>query len=116
MTITAATVVAGGIEVAHMISNMNVHLSDLLLLFLYLEVLAMVRQYYDSRKIPVRYPIYIAIMALARYLILDTKEMSELKMLAVVGAILLLTISVLVLRYGDIRYPYPEIIRKNIGE
>ena len=59
---------------------------------------------------------YIGILALARYLILDVKEMSELKMLTVVGAILLLAFSTLVLRYGHIRYPYPDIVRKNIGE
>lgn len=116
VTITVATVVAGGAEVMRMVSEWMVHLSDLLLLFLYLEVLAMVGQYYDSRKIPVRYPIYIGIMALARYLILDMKEMSELKVMAVAGAILVLAISALILRYGHIKYPYPDIAHKNVGE
>lgn len=108
VTITIATVVAGGSEVLLMIRVMKVHLSDLLLLFLYLEVLAMVGQYYDSRKIPVRYPIYIGIMALARSLILDMKEMTDLRIMTVVGAVLVLALAALVLRYGQIKYPYPE--------
>lgn len=116
VTITVATVAAGAVEVVRMVTEMSVHLSDLLLLFLYLEVLAMVGQYYDSRKIPVRYPIYIGIMALARYLILDMKEMNELKLLTVVGAILLLAFAALVLRYGQIKMPYPGISRKKPGE
>lgn len=116
VTITVATVAAGGAEVMRMVAEWAVHLSDLLLLFLYLEVLAMVGQYYDSRKIPVRYPIYIGIMALARYLILDMKEMNDLKVLTVVGAILILAIAALILRYGHIKYPYPDTIHKNAGE
>ena len=116
VTITAATVAAGGAEVLRMVSEMKVHLSDLLLLFLYLEVLAMVGQFYDSRKIPVRYPIYIGVMALARYLILDMKEMSELKVLTVVGAILILAVAALVLRYGHFKYPYPDTVYKDSGE
>ena len=47
-------------------------------------------------------------MALARYLILDMAEMDEWHLLAVSGAILLLTLSVLLIRYGHIRFPYPE--------
>lgn len=116
VTITVATVAAGAVEAVRMVTEMRVHLSDLLLLFLYLEVLAMVGQYYDSRKIPVRYPIYIGIMALARYLILDMKEMNELKLLTVVGAILLLAFAALVLRYGQTKMLYPNIPRKNIGD
>lgn len=116
VTITAATVAAGAAEALRMVSEMTVHLSDLLLLFLYLEVLAMVGQYYESRKIPVRYPIYIGIMALARYLILDMKEMSELKVLTVVGAILILAVAALILRYGHIKYPYPDTAHKDGGE
>jgi protein PsiE len=51
---------------------------------------------------------YIAMVALARYLILDLKEMNEWRMLAVAGAIFLLTVGVLVIRYGHVRFPYNE--------
>ncbi len=56
-----------------------------------------------------RYPIYIAMVALARYLLLDMKEMTETHMLAVSVAIFILAVSVLVMRYGHSRYPYEDV-------
>ncbi|WP_127470064.1 phosphate-starvation-inducible protein PsiE [Thiomicrorhabdus aquaedulcis] len=104
--IALATLFAGYIEVMHMINARMVTLGDLLLLFLYLEVLAMVAIYLESGKLPIRLPLYIAIVALARLLILDMKEMSEWEMIAVGGTITLITIATLILRYGHINYPY----------
>ena len=95
-------------EVAGMIRAAQVTLADLLLMFLYLEVLAMIGQYFRSGQLPVRFPLYIAMVAMARYIILDIKELTELRMLAVSGAILLLTLAVLVIRYGHTRFPYRE--------
>jgi len=95
-------------EVAAMIQAARVTLADLLLMFLYLEVLAMIGQYFNSGQLPVRFPLYIAMVAMARYIILDIKELTELRMLAVSAAILLLTIAVLVIRYGHTRFPYRE--------
>jgi len=95
-------------EVAGMIRAAQVTLADLLLMFLYLEVLAMIGQYFRSGQLPVRFPLYIAMVAMARYIILDIKELTELRMLAVSGAILLLTFAVLVIRYGHTRFPYRE--------
>lgn len=106
--IAIATVIAVGIEVSSMISVRTVTLADLLLLFIYLEVLAMVAMYLDSGKLPVRMPLYIAIVALARYLILDMKSMDSWRMLGVSGAILLIAISILLHRYGHTRFPYKE--------
>ena len=108
MVIAIATVIAMASEVSAMVSAVRVALSDLLLLFLYLEVLAMVGAYYRSGKLPVRFPLYIGMVALARYLVLDIKGMEDWRMLAVTGSILLLTISVLVVRYGHVHYPYPN--------
>ncbi|QCU89374.1 phosphate-starvation-inducible protein PsiE [Thiomicrorhabdus sediminis] len=110
--IAIATVFAGYDAVMEMIHNREVHLGDLLLLFLYLEVLAMVAIYIDSGKLPVRLPMYIAIVALARYLILEMKDLSEWQMIAVAATITLITISTLILRYGHIKFPYPENRRK----
>lgn len=95
-------------EILLMVSNGNVTLADLLLMFLYLEVLAMIGQYLRTGQIQVRFPIYIAIVALARYLIIEVKEVETLRVLAVSGAMLLLTAAVLVLRYGHVRYPYRD--------
>ncbi|MBY0577098.1 MAG: phosphate-starvation-inducible PsiE family protein [Gallionellaceae bacterium] len=96
-----------GSEVMVMVRAAQVTLSDLLLLFLYLEVLAMVGAYYNSGKLPVRYPLYIGMVALARYLVLDIKGMEDWRMLAVTASILLLTLAVLLVRFGHVRYPYP---------
>lgn len=108
LVIAIATVIAAASEVGFMLREGRVTLADLLLLFLYLEVLAMVGHYYGSGKMPVRYPIYIGMVALARYLILDVKEMNEWRMLAITGSILVLALAVLVIRYGHTRFPYPS--------
>jgi protein PsiE len=106
--IAIATVVAAAGEVRLMFAAGTVTLPDLLLLFLYLEVLAMVSVYYRQGKLPIRFPLYIGMIALARYLIIDMKNISELRMLVIAAAILLLAFAVLVVRYGHIRLPYPE--------
>mgnify|MGYP001555301171 CR=1 FL=1 len=103
-----ASVLAIGIDFSSMINGMTVTLSDLLLLFIYLEVLAMVAMYLDSGKLPVRMPLYIAIVALARYMILDMKSLETWRMLGVAGAVLLIALSILVIRYGHTRFPYSE--------
>jgi protein PsiE len=51
-------------------------------------------------------PLYIGMVALARYLVLDMKEMDAWRMLAVAGAVLLLASAVLLIRYGHVRFPY----------
>lgn len=104
--IAIATVIAVGVELSSMISAKTVELADLLLLFIYLEVLAMVAMYLESGKLPVRMPLYIAIVALARYLILDMKSMDNWRMLGVSGAILLIAIAILIHRYGHTKFPY----------
>ena len=106
--IMVATVIAGYLEVSHMAASALVTLADLLLMFLYLEVLAMVGMYFESGKLPVRFPVYIAIVALARYLVLDMKNLDMWHMLGVAASILLLTLAVLALRYGHVRYSYGE--------
>ncbi len=108
VVITLATLVAGVIEVKVMIDAGTVTLADLLLLFLYLEILAMVGVYFQSGQLPVRFPIYIAIVALARYLVLDMKSLDVWRMLAVAGSMLLLACAVLIIRYGHVRYPYDD--------
>lgn len=113
LIITIATLVAGVGEVMHMINMREVTLGDLLLLFLYLEVLAMIGIYLKSGKLPIRFPIYIAIVALARILIIDSKALEEWEMLALAGTITLLAFAVLILRYGHINLPYTLNRRKD---
>lgn len=106
LIIAIATLVAMGTEIMTMVEARGVTLADLLLLFIYLEVFAMVAVYLDSGKLPVRMPLYIAIVALARYLILDMKAMDNWRMLAAAGAALVLALTVLAIRYGHTRFPY----------
>ncbi|MDP4028592.1 MAG: phosphate-starvation-inducible PsiE family protein [Gallionella sp.] len=108
LVIAIATVIAMVSEITAMALARQVTMADLLLLFLYLEVLAMVGAYYRSGKLPVRFPLYISMVALARYLVLDFKGMEDWRMLAITASILLLTLAVLVVRIGHVRYPYPS--------
>jgi protein PsiE len=116
LIIGIATTVAIYQEVVVMIVAQQVRLADLLLMFLYLEVLAMIGQYFKSGQLPVRFPLFIAMVALARYLILDIKDMSEWRMLAVSAAIFLLTLGVLAIRYGHVRFPYREDVSEGSPE
>lgn len=111
--IAIATIVAGIEEVAKMISHRTVTLADLLLLFIYLEVLTMVAVYLESGALPIRMPLYIAIVALARHLILDMKEMTEWAIISTGVAILVIAAAVLLIRYGHIRFPYEPAQRQD---
>ena len=108
LCIAIATVVAGVQEVQVMLLHRKVTLPDLLLMFIYLEVLAMVRMYYKSGQLPVRFPLHIAMVALARYLILDMKHLDALRIGAVAVGIVLLALAVLAIRYGQSTYPDAE--------
>lgn len=109
--ITVATMAAGVEEVAKMISARKVTLGDLLLLFIYLEVLTMVAVYLQSGALPIRMPLYIAMVALARHLILDMKEITEWEIIATSAAILVIAVAVLVIRFGHVRFPYDAAYR-----
>ncbi|MFO7593565.1 MAG: phosphate-starvation-inducible PsiE family protein [Pseudomonadota bacterium] len=115
IVILLATLVAAGQELGQILAERRVTLSDLLLLFIYLEVVAMVHAYWESGQLPVRMPLYIGVVALARYLILDIKTMDEWRMLAVAGAIVLLALAVLIIRYGHTRFPYREGAKKTVS-
>ena len=106
--IAIATVVAIGQEIVHVFNVGAVALADLLLLFIYLEVLAMVANYAESGKFPVRMPLYIAIVALARYLILDMKSMDDWRIAAISLSTLILAATVIVIRWGQLKMPYPK--------
>ena len=99
--ILAATVIAFGIEVNQMIEIQKVTLADLLLLFLYLEVLAMVRVFWESQSIQITLPLFIAITALARFIILQGKSINPEVLLYEAGAIVLIAIAILVLRFRN---------------
>ncbi len=96
LLIAALTIIGATKEVYLIVSKLDVGLQDLLLMFLYVEVLAMVGAYYDSKKIPITLPIFIAITALARITILQ-KEQDPLNLIYEAGAILILSIASVVI-------------------
>ena len=96
--ILLSTVIAVGIEIRTMYINQSVTLADLLLMFLYLEVLAMVRVFWDQQSISITLPLLIAITALARFIILQGKEMNPSGLVYEAVAILLIAGAIVVLR------------------
>ncbi len=106
LLVLMATVVATTQEVRSMMNSASVSVTDLLLLFIYLEIVTMSGVYWRTGRLPVRMPLYVAMVALARHMMLDSTELTSLDTLAEAGAILLLGVAVLLVRYGHTRYPY----------
>ena len=93
-----ATVIAIGYEIYAMYEKNLVELADLLLLFIYLEVIQMIREYWTLNRIRISIPLFIAITAVARLIILQGKTMDPSMLLYEGGAILLIAIAVLILK------------------
>ncbi len=96
--ILISTVIAVGMEINNMFMNKSVTLADLLLMFLYLEVMAMVRVFWEQQSISISLPLLIAITALSRFIILQGKSMDPSALLYEAGAILLIAAAIVVLR------------------
>ena len=96
--ILASTVIAVGIEIRTMFINESVTLADLLPLFLYLEVMAMVRVFWEQQSISISLPLLIAITALSRFIILQGKSLDPSALIYEAGAILLIAVAIVVLR------------------
>ncbi len=97
--ILVATVVAVGQEIWNMVRAEEVRLADLLLMFIYLEVVAMIGVYFEAHELPVRFPLYIAMIALARHIILASKGMGAWDLVGLACAILVLALAILLLRW-----------------
>jgi protein PsiE len=108
IVIAVATIFAIAQEIGHVWEAGSITVGDLLMLFLYLEVISMLNHYLGSGNLPVRYPLYIGIISLARFLVLDIKEIDAFKMFALSGSILLIAAAILIVRYGHVRFPYTE--------
>ena len=96
--ILISTVIAVGIEMNKMFLAKSVTLADLLLMFLYLEVLATVRVFWDQQSISITLPLLIAITALARFIILQGKEMDPTALVYEAVAIVLIAGAIVILR------------------
>ena len=96
--ILVSTVIAVGIELKRMIFEQSVNLADLLLMFLYLEVIAMVRIFWVQQSISITLPLLIAITALSRFIILQGKEMDPSGLVYEAVAIVLIASAIVILR------------------
>ena len=105
--IALLTILATFEEVLKIYHANSVQLADLLLLFIYTEVLGMIGIFFVSNRIPITLPIFIAMTAISRLIILQGKEMDMSFLLYEAGAILVLAIAVLVVRYKPLKtYSY----------
>lgn len=99
--IGVATMFAACADVYEMAINMEVELADLFMLFIYAEVIGMIGAYYSTERIPVTLPIIIAITALCRLIVLQSKEMEPLILVAEAGAILILSVAAYTMSLKD---------------
>ena len=99
-----STILAFLLEIIKMYETQNVTLADLLLMFIYIEVIGLVRSYWESRAVRVIYPLVIAITALARYIILQDKESDPTNLIYLSLAILIVSIATVVIRFRRSKY------------
>jgi phosphate starvation-inducible membrane PsiE len=90
------------IEIGTVIDKGGPNLGDVLMLFLLIELAAMVAIYFKTNRLSVRFLVYIAITALTRVLVVDVKKMDNTTVLTIVGAIFVLTVGVLILRWCEV--------------
>ena len=104
LIVLAATVLAFILEINEMYMNRTVNLADLLLLFIYIEVIGLVRSYWETRSVRISYPLVIAITALARYIILQDKNDDPSTLLYIALAILIVALSTVIIRFRNSKY------------
>ena len=97
--IAVLTLIATGQEILHIYTIGTVKLADLLLLFIYTEVLGMIGVFYASNRIPITLPLFIAMTALARLIILQGKEMDPITLVYEAGAIAIIALACLIIRF-----------------
>jgi protein PsiE len=98
------TLIAIGQEILVMVENKRVSLADILLLFIYVEVLGMIKEYWLAKVIRMSYPLFIAITALARLIILQRKDIEPVTLIYESLSILIIAISIVVLRVRHLDY------------
>jgi phosphate starvation-inducible membrane PsiE len=103
--VLGATIVWAAVhEYIGMIQEGRASLDDILLLFIYLELGAMVGVYFRTDRLPVLFLLYVAITAMTRFLVVDIDDLSVDNLLIVTGAVLMLTLSVLILQFAEAKY------------
>ena len=98
------TLIVIGQEILMMVENKRVTLADILLLFIYVEVLGMIKEYWLAKVIRMSYPLFIAMTALARLIILQRKDIEPVTLIYESLSILIIAISIVVLRVRHLDY------------
>ena len=102
--VLVSTIIAFLLEIIKMYETQNVTIADLLLMFIYIEVIGLVRSYWESRAVRVIYPLVIAITALARYIILQDKDSDPTNLIYLALAILIVSLATVVIRFRRSKY------------
>ena len=101
LLIAIATIFATVVEIVRIIEVQTVNLSDLFLLFIYAEVLGMVASFYANNRIPVTLPLIIAMTALTRMIILQSKDLNAINIIYEATGILILAIAAYIMTLKD---------------
>ena len=104
LIVLAATVIAFFLEIHEMYQNRDISLADLLLMFIYIEVIGLVRSYWETRAVRITYPLVIAITALARFIILQDKESDPSNLIYISVAILIVALATVTIRFRNSKY------------
>jgi protein PsiE len=104
LIVLISTVVAFFLEMSDMYMNRDITLADLLLMFIYIEVIGLVRSYWETRAVRITYPLVIAITALARFIILQDKESDPSNLIYISVAILIVAIATVIIRFRNSKY------------
>ena len=99
-----ATVIAFFLEIHEMYENRDINLADLLLMFIYIEVIGLVRSYWETRSVRISYPMIIAITALARFIILQDKDQDPTNLIYISLAILIVALATVIIRFRNSKY------------
>ncbi len=102
--VLVSTIIAFFLEVKEMYDNKNIELADLLLMFIYIEVIGLVKSYWETRSVRITYPLVIAITALARFIILQDKDSDPSNLIYISIAILIVAISTVIIRFRNSKY------------
>ena len=104
IVVLISTIIAFFLEMKEMYENKDITLADLLLMFIYIEVIGLVRSYWETQSVRITYPLIIAITALARFIILQDKESDPVNLIYISVAILIVAIATVIIRFRNSRY------------
>ena len=104
VVVLISTIIAFFLEMREMYENKDITLADLLLMFIYIEVIGLVRSYWETQSVRITYPLIIAITALARFIILQDKESDPANLIYISLAILIVAIATVIIRFRNSKY------------